>query len=121
MKGKEPSRKELESWAVGTLQEWFRGWTDSQVGTDMMQFKLVPTEYTDTGMRFKLEGGLGVPNPEGEYEVFVKVKRFKEPKFQYDNEGKKLPLRDDGRKHLSECLLFIDRKQHCTCLDWSPE
>jgi hypothetical protein len=32
-----------------------------------------------------------------------------------------LPFREDGHEHLSECLLFSDPDQYCTCLDWSPE
>lgn len=70
-----PSRKLLQSWAVGTLQEWFEGWTDASLGTGFMQWKIVPIEYTDTGMKFTLIGGPGTPDPEGEYEVVVKVKR----------------------------------------------
>jgi hypothetical protein len=33
----------------------------------------------------------------------------------------RLPERDNGLKHLSECLLFIDPELHCTCDDWSPD
>lgn len=71
-----PSRKQLLDWAVGTLQEWFEGWTDASLGTGFMQWKIEPTEYTDKGMKFKLAGGPGTPDPEGEYEVIIKLKRL---------------------------------------------
>jgi len=32
-----------------------------------------------------------------------------------------LPPRENGRDHLSECLLFDEPKMHCTCDDDSPE
>jgi hypothetical protein len=71
-----PSHKELHEWAVGTLQEWFEGWTDKTVGTEFMQWKIVQEEYTDNGLIFSLMGGMGTPNPEGRYEVKIKLKRL---------------------------------------------
>lgn len=44
--------------------------------------------------------------------------------YVYGENGNKpieLPAREDGREHLSECLLFIDPEMYCTCGDWSPE
>lgn len=71
-----PSRQQLQDAAVGVLQEWFEGWLTIDLPEDeQVQYRVVPTHLTNTGMRFELEGGMGVPNPEGEYEVIVKVKR----------------------------------------------
>lgn len=56
-----PSRKQLQSWAVGTLQEWFEGWTDPTLGTEFMQWKICHEEYTDEGLIFSLQGGRGAP------------------------------------------------------------
>ena len=69
-------RKTLHSWAVGTLQEWLEGWTDASLDTGFMQYKICHDEYTKRGLIFHLEGGPGVPDPEGVYEVIVKVKRL---------------------------------------------
>lgn len=40
---------------------------------------------------------------------------------QNNNEPIELPEREDGRAHLSECLLFIDPSLDCTCDDDSPD
>ena len=69
-------RKTLHSWAVGTLQEWFEGWTDASLDTGFMQYKIIHGEYTKRGLIFRLQGGPGVPDPEGLYEVTVKVKKL---------------------------------------------
>lgn len=73
-------RRTLLSWAVGTLQEWFEGWTDASLDTDFMQYKIVHEEYTKRGLIFRLEGGYGAPDPDGVYEVIVKVRRLDRPK-----------------------------------------
>lgn len=72
-------RKTLLSWAVGTLQEWFEGWTDASLDTNFMQYKIVHHEYTKRGLIFGLRTGPGNPEPEPEelYEIIVKVKRIK--------------------------------------------
>lgn len=71
-----PSRVALQDAVVGVVQEWFEGWiTTDDVEVGQIQYRVVPLELTDKGMRFILEGPIGIPNPEGEYEVVVKVKR----------------------------------------------
>jgi hypothetical protein len=72
-------RRTLLSWAVGTLQEWFEGWTDASLDTNFMQYKIVHEEYTKRGLIFRLQTGPGntEPEPEEVYEIIVKVKRLK--------------------------------------------
>jgi hypothetical protein len=69
-------RKTLMNWAVGTLQEWFEGWTDASLDTGFMQYKIVHEEYTKRGLIFRLQGGPGEPDPEGVYEITVKVRKL---------------------------------------------
>ena len=75
-------RRTLLSWAVGTLQEWFDGWTDASLDTNFMQYKIVHEEYTKRGLIFRLQNGPGnyEPDPEEVYEVIVKIKRLDRPR-----------------------------------------
>lgn len=70
------SKEQLQDWAIGTLQEWFQGYTDSSVDTGFMQYKIVAVKDTPKGFVFAVREGPFFA-PDGElYEVKVKVKRL---------------------------------------------
>lgn len=72
--------KTLRDWAIGTLQEWFQGYTDASVDTGFMQFKIVVVDNEldkGHGFVFSLREGPYF-HEEGElYECRVKVKKVK--------------------------------------------
>lgn len=79
-KSEDPINEEtLRDWAIGTLQEWFQGYTDASVDTAFMQFKIVVVDNENkkgNGFIFSVREGPYFA-PDGElYEVRVKVKKL---------------------------------------------
>jgi hypothetical protein len=73
------SKDQLQDWAIGTLQEWFQGYTDASLDTSFMQFKIVVVDNElDKGKGFVFAVREGPQFfPDGElYEVRVKVKKL---------------------------------------------
>lgn len=70
----------LRDWAIGTLQEWFQGYTDASLDTGFMQFKIVVVEdelKKGHGFVFTLREGPYYQDDGELYECRVKVKKLR--------------------------------------------
>jgi len=78
-------RKTLQDWAVGTLAEWFQGYTDASVDTDFMQYKLVIIDdNVKNGFLFEVREGpyFSGDIPPELYVATVKVRKYKSKKVK---------------------------------------
>lgn len=69
----------LRDWAIGTLQEWFQGYTDSSLETGFMQFKIVVVDNEikkGNGFIFTVREGPFFHEDGELYECRVKVKKL---------------------------------------------